>query len=104
MGGPQRGYMMKREVISLGQDLYAIKFKYYMVTERTMAMTLPLAFIQKRIQFAEETKELAGKRRADSQAIADAYPDAVKALKEISPNLYEFVIFRATEENNAERQ
>jgi hypothetical protein len=94
---------MKREVIELGADFYAIKFKYHMVTERTIEMAIPIDFFRrpsmlgKQVRFLAENEDMAGKRRADSKEVADKFSEAVHVLKEVTASLHEYVIFQIEE-------
>lgn len=89
-------------LINLGSNLYAVRFAYHVVTSQTLSLAIPFEFrrdLAKRglqIGFAPETVETSGSRRADSEEIRKAFPDAVETLSGRVAYPSRYVIFKVT--------
>jgi hypothetical protein len=74
-------------IIPLYDDVYAVKFPYAMVTERTVSMALPHDFRrevgqkQMTIKFAAETESEAGTKRANCAQIQKVFPAELAILR-----------------------
>lgn len=95
------------EVVTLYNDVYAVKFPYAVVTEMTLAKAIPLkvrqGFVKSRleIKFAGETLETAGTKRANSDEIHKAFPVETALLKQQVADLAEWVIFKVVDRNDS---
>jgi hypothetical protein len=93
-------------LVRLGGNVYAIRFPYYMVTERTVSMALPstlkLEFTLRplRVRFSAETEETAGTMRADSEAVARAFPVEIALLRKkvADGEMKRYIIIKVEEE------
>ena len=68
------------EVLTLFDNVYAVPFKYHMVTERTVTMAIPsllrreIAKQGMQVKFAPESELEAGTKRADAQIVRKVFP------------------------------
>jgi hypothetical protein len=88
-------------LIDLYDDVYAVLFRYAMVTPLTMSMAIPSDFMQDVaqrsliIRFAQEGQNEAGTRRADCEEIRKCFPAEVAILeRRVGEHLHDYVIFK----------
>ncbi len=86
--------MMNNSFYNLTSGYFAIKFKYHMVTEITLAMCLPDFLKLKNISFLAETEEMAGKNRMDSNLMRKTFPIEVAVAEQNGLNLKDYVLIK----------
>lgn len=88
--------------IDLGDDVFAIRFKFYRVSTLTMGRAVPKEFMRKVwdqgkvLRFAPEEPGKESTLRADAKPFEKMWPEQVEKLKSITKGqpLANFVLFR----------
>lgn len=88
--------------IDLGDDVFAIRFKFYRVSTLTMGRAVPKEFMRKIwdqgkvLRFAPEEPGKESTLRADAKPFEKMWPEQVEKLKSITKGqpLANFVLFR----------
>ncbi|HMV51367.1 MAG TPA: hypothetical protein PKC13_29700 [Blastocatellia bacterium] len=87
-------------LINLFDGVYAVRFLYALVTERTMYLSLPSSFRRAlgenglAVQFAVEDSGRPRTKRADAEEMAKAFPAEVALLSAQVENLADYVLFK----------
>lgn len=88
--------------IDLGDGIFAIRFKFYRVSELTMGRAVPKEFMRKVwdqgkvLRFAPEEPGKESTLRADARVFEKMWPEQVKKLKKLTKGqpLANFVLFQ----------
>jgi hypothetical protein len=87
-------------IIDLGSGCYAIRFPYFILSERTLWMAIPdslrLEIVKNRQQviFNPETEETAGQHRANASEYERALPSEVAELRGKVEDLAQYIIIK----------
>lgn len=92
-----------REFIAFPDNIYAVRFKFHVVTNMSLWQALPNDFKREitkkgqQIKFAEETFETAKSKRADCSEIKRCFPIETSMLERLlnELTLNDYVIFKA---------
>jgi len=98
--------------IDLGDGIFAIRFKFYRVSELTMGRAIPKEFMRKIwdqgkvLRFAPEEPGHESTLRADAKVFEKMWPTQVQTLKSLTKGqpLANFVMFRVKEKEKGKGQ